>query len=63
MTLDAWLWAVPDTRLGVTLRLADDQAGERLWLTEAESEAMALDGATRRIAELEAELRRLKGEG
>ncbi len=63
MTLDAWLLAVPDTRLGVTLRLADDQAGERLWLTEAESEAKALDGATRRIAELEAELRRLKGEG
>jgi Uma2 family endonuclease len=63
MNLDAWLLAVPDARFGVTLRLADDQAGERLWLTLAESEAEARGDAVRRIAELEAELRRLKGEG
>jgi Uma2 family endonuclease len=67
--LDAWLLSVPDAQLGITLRVADDQAGERLWLTRAESEAEArgaaqrlADSATRRIAELEAELRRLKGE-
>jgi hypothetical protein len=63
VTLDAWLLAVPDARFGVMLRLADDQAGERLWLTRAESEAEALEAAVRRIAKLEAELRRLKGEG
>ncbi len=62
-TLDAWLLSVPDARLGVTLRLADDENGELLWLTEAEAEAEARGAATRRIAELEAELRRLKGEG
>jgi hypothetical protein len=54
--------AIPDARLGAVLRLADDREGERLWLTRAESEAAERKSAVRRIAELEAELRRLQGE-
>lgn len=54
---------------GLTLRLADDAAGQRLWLTAEEAARAAeeaaratADAARSRIAELEAELARRGGE-
>ena len=65
--LDAWLFAVDEGR---RLRIADDEAGTRWWMTgeEAErsakeAERSAKEAALERVRELEAELLRLRGQG
>jgi Uma2 family endonuclease len=52
---------VPTAGLPVTLRLARDAEGHDLLLTPEESEARAREAAERRVAELEAALRRRDG--
>jgi Uma2 family endonuclease len=61
-TIGAWLVAVDEGR---KLRVADDEAATRFWLTPTEAERAAKeqeraakDAALARVAELEAELRR-----
>jgi hypothetical protein len=54
-TIGAWLVAVDEGR---KLRVADDEAATRFWLTPTEAERAAKDAALARVAELEAELGR-----
>jgi hypothetical protein len=56
--LEAYWCLHDDPRLGVMLRLADGADGSRLWPTPEEAEIQQGEAAARRIAELEAELRR-----
>jgi len=56
--LDAYWCLHQDARLGVMLRLADGADGSGLWPTPEEAEIEQREAAARRIAELEAELRR-----
>ncbi len=52
-------WVVrPGENLAFALRLAEDAPGEILLLTTGEAETRAREVAERRVAELEAELRR-----
>jgi Uma2 family endonuclease len=59
-TIGAWLTAVDE---GQRLRIADDEAGTKWWTTAEEAERTAKEAALARVAELEAELRKLRGEG
>lgn len=58
--LGAWL-VVTDG--GQRLRIADDEAGERLWLTATEEERAAKEAAQDELARLRAELAALTGRG
>lgn len=52
-------WVVrPDVELGAVLRIARDSEGEQLLFTSEEVEVQARQAAERRVAELEAELRK-----
>ena len=68
-TLGAHLVVVEQTQLGTggepgrRLRLADDPAGERMWLTAEEAARVAEEAARARIAELEAQLAAAKRSG
>lgn len=53
--LQAWLVAIDEGR---RLRIADDEAATRFWMTSEETERAAKDGALARIAELEARIAR-----
>src|SRR5262249_45373127 len=57
-TLEAYWCLWTDPRLGAMLRVADGPDGSGLWPTPEEGAFAERDAAERRIAELEAELRR-----
>lgn len=55
--IGGWLFAVDE---GQRLRIAEDEAGTRWWMTGEEAERAAKEAALARVKELEAELARLR---